>query len=168
LRIVGLGGAAPDTQVSSAPLDLHVEPNEPLPDRPLAAGRRLSPGFIVRPEGREPRTVIIVPNDFWLGDAGVAPHGRFEVDGYIKLDTTDVYQFHIRHHGSLTLEVDGIKLFDEPNGDYKLRMVPIAMAHGTHRVTLRGTAGERMQMEWGFGGPGIRHINGTMLQHESL
>ncbi len=165
LRIIGLGAAVPDAKVSSPMLELNVEPNEPLPARAIDAGEHLTPGFIVRAGDREQRTVIVVQNDFWLGDAGVRPGETFEVTGWLNLAATDVYQFHLRHHGSLTIDVDDVNVFENATGDYQLRMAPIALARGTHFVRMRGKAGDRMQMEFAFGGPGIRMINGTTLQH---
>jgi hypothetical protein len=165
LRIIGLGAAGPDARVTSPVLELNVEPNEPLPARALEAGQHLTPGFIVKAGDREPHTVVVVQNDFWLGDAGVRPGETFEVTGWLNLPATDVYQFQVRHHGTLWIDVDDVNVYESLGGDYQLRMAPIAMARGTHYVRMRGKTGDRMQMEFAFGGPGIRMINGTTLQH---
>ncbi len=165
LQMLALG--LPGGQVASTPVRVSIQPNEPLPSVPLTPGNRLWPGFIVTPEGKPPKTVVFVPNAFWLGDAGVMAGGKFQVEGWIDVPADDVYQFHLRHYGALRLEVDQVPLYEETAGDYALRMAPVALAKGTHRVKLSGAAGDRLNMDFGFGGPGIRHMSGTLLQHEA-
>jgi hypothetical protein len=164
LQLVAFG-AAGEALVRSSPLRLSIEPNMPLPPVTVPGRGALTPGFVVTPQGKPPKTVVVVPNSFWLADANVRPGEAYDVQGYLDLLATDVYQFHVRHYGSLTLSIDGHEQYRGEAGDYQLHVLPLSLERGQHRLELHGKAGDRVEMEIGFGGPGIRPINGTILQH---
>ncbi|HWA99402.1 MAG TPA: hypothetical protein VG713_12960 [Pirellulales bacterium] len=151
----------------SPPLELMIEPNDPLPPTALERGEHLAQGFIVRPGSGPPTTIVLVKSAYWLADANVTPNSKFNVEGYLDLEATDTYQFHLRHRGSLTMSIDGKQVYMQPNGDYLLKMVPIALVQGVHRVELSGQTGMNVEMEVGFGGPGVRPLNGTTLRHRA-
>ncbi len=156
----------PDAQVLSPPLELVIEPNEALAEPVALRTARLESGFLVAAGDRPARTVSFPNGLGWLALAGVGPNEDYTVSGVLEVRETDTYQFHLRFVGQATLAVDGRDLFTAAD-DERIHMVPVALQRGRHQLSVRGHSGRTLaRLELGFGGPGIRHIDGKILQHE--
>lgn len=167
LQAVGVIGD-PDSgvRVTSQPIMVRVLPPPALAALELPPNADWwSPGIELTPEGGEPVTIESTrPND-WLAKAGVKQGQSFSLTGHFDVPTEDVYQLQVRTDGEVVLAVDATQV-GKAGGD-KWKLLPVSLAAGTHKLTLRGTAGGRSRLDLRFGGPGALSVGADRFRHMS-
>jgi hypothetical protein len=153
------------TLAVSQPLMISIEPG------PKLAGYKLPPQIIVLPgftlaAGAEPsKTITKVDGDSWLAAEGVKPGTHFSITGVITALEDDVYQFQVRHSGSLNIDIGERQLYVAQQGDGSVRLLPIGLERGLHRVRISGTAGDPVKLDLKFGHRGVSDLDGKLLEH---
>ena len=93
----------------------------------------------------------------WLAEAGVKDGQGFSLVGYFDVRVDDVYQLQVRAYGELVLEVDST-VVAELAGDEGWQLLPVALAAGTHKLTVRGVAAGKPRLNLRFGGAGALSV----------
>ncbi|MHB1037952.1 MAG: TIGR03790 family protein [Pirellulales bacterium] len=160
LRAVATGKAGPTDSVAARPVSLTVEPTALMPGLKLPPGAQLLRGFQLKLADGKTVPIQDTTKHNWLETAGVKPNETFELDAWFEVPAGDVYQFQIQHQGSAEIRVDGALLYQ---ADQKLNLhnfVPVSLAAGVHRLTVRGRTAEYVRFEMFFGGPGALPLDG--------
>lgn len=164
LQAIGIAGAEYRQRVIPPPVRLTIEPGPALPG--VARPRNLVPGLVLQLADRRVVPVQETRDPNWLSLAGVGPNQPYAFDGYFTTDEQQVYQFQLWHSGELALAVDGRTLYSVKQGnDDAVRYVPVALAKGTHRLTVRGRTGGNTRLRILFGGPGAKSLDGRAFRH---
>lgn len=158
-------GATVQEQAISSPIRLQVFPSSPLPAQQLdvaalAEGLKLSLG-----EGRSTEIADTTTPD-WLARNGVGPQQTFALSGVYQAPLADVYQFHIRFVGQLTIKVDGQTIDQFTSENAFTRIIPVVLAAGAHRVELTGVTGPQAKLEAQFGNQGVTPMGAPLFRWE--
>lgn len=163
LQAIGVGREGPSHHVMSSPLQIKIDPPAPQ------AAMRGSNGELLR--GMQltlpgPQTVPIqeTRKENWLAEAGVKPGNAFTLRGIFEVDRNEVYQFQVAHGGALELRVGNSVLYREARGDFRRQYVPISLAKGRHELVVTGKAGDQVQLQILFGGPGATSLDGVRFR----
>lgn len=148
-----------EKRVSGPPLSFRVVPPPPLALPEERLPRRTEPGFqlVVGHEGDTKADVTVAAlRGEWLEEHGVDADTSFAARGYFDVPRQGLYQFQFRGNllGSCRVRIDE-EILAIPEGD-GWRTLPVALAEGTHSLTLFGRGAERPRLDVRFGGPGCR------------
>lgn len=175
LKLVGMGpvslhalatrGNTPRDRVTPVPVSLVVEPPKALPAL-KDAPQKLAPGLVVRLGQDKVVPVQETRDPAWLAIAGLNADQPFTAQAFFDVAKEDVYQFQLWHFGELKLSVDGVSLYDEKQGNYSQKYVPVALAAGRHRLSFSGRVTNNVKLRILFGGPGALSLDGKMFRHQ--
>jgi hypothetical protein len=101
----------------------------------------------------------------WLSVAGMESEEPFLLQGYFDVPSEDVYQFQLWHDGELKLSVNGTVLYEAQRANGSQKFVPVALAAGTHRLSVSGRTGADLKLRILFGGPGSLSVSGKDFRH---
>ena len=170
LQAVGLFGSGPLERVVPPPVRVTVNPAQPLPAQPRPKQSML-PGMTLKLANERLVPVQDTRDPAWLAANGVGPDQPYAFEGYFTVagDAARhidlVHQFQVAHYGDLQLAVDGQALYRGREGKFELKLVPVALAPGLHRLTVVGKSGTDVKLRILFGGPGALSLNGRDFQH---
>lgn len=152
----------------SAPLELTVEPADPLRGESPPSGAQTFPGLaLTLASGRRVPVDDTIPYD-WLKRAGVGEDETYKLSGYVNVAAKDVYQFAFGYMGQLSIAVDGHLVYKgnvPEQASVPWFYVPVTLAAGTHRVEIVGQGGKYRRLEMRFGGPGALLIGKRNFRH---
>ncbi|MGC3971722.1 MAG: hypothetical protein QM775_31570 [Pirellulales bacterium] len=152
--------------VASAPLDIYVEPGEPLPTYQLAGGGRFDSGMLALVGDKKPKVLSSVTFDAALQDAGVKPGDDVMLTGMFSVDEDGVYQFHIRHAANMELLLDDQALLKTSHDESTTDYIPIPLSAGLHKLTLRLKFTQAPQIDVRFGLRGVQMMRPASMTHE--
>ncbi len=159
-----LPGGGSVNRFNATPVRLTVEPPKPLP--PLKdPPKNLVRGLLLKLPNKKVVPIQDTHDPVWLTLAGLQSFEPYVVQGYFDVAKEDLYQFQLWHYGELKLTVDGTVLYNEPKGNNTEKFLPVALAAGTHRLTVSGKAADDLTLRILFGGPGTHSLNGTTFRH---
>ncbi len=152
------GKKVTEALVSSAPIELTIEPPARLKGKSVAPSRSepITKGLKLTIEGGKSSIVKDMRKMKALTAAGVKKGQAFRLEGYFDVPKDDMYQFQVKFDGEMTIEVDG-KVFDVPTGR-QWKYLPVSLSRGTHRFVTRGKANS-LRIDIRFGGPGAFSIS---------
>lgn len=175
-KLMGLGPVAIHAMASRAnsarervvpiPIALTVEQPSPLPAL-KDAPQKLAPGLVVRLGESKVVPVQDTRDPAWLSIAGLDGNQPFTAQAFFDVPDDDMYQFQVWHYGELRLSVDGVSLYDDKQGNYTLKYLPVALAKGRHRVAFSGKVTSNVKLRILFGGPGALSLNGKTFKHQT-
>jgi hypothetical protein len=175
-RLLGLGpleihalaarGTALGDRVAPVPVALAVELPELLPAL-KDAPQRLAPGLVVRLGTDKVVAVQDTRDPAWLSIAGLDGEQPFTAQAFFDVPDDDLYQFQVWHYGQLRLSVDGVLQYDEKQGNFTQKYLPVGLAKGRHRLTFSGTSSNNVKLRILFGGPGALSLNGRQFKHQT-
>jgi hypothetical protein len=156
-------GPKPADFYLGAPIELEI-----LPPQPLAALREtpkdLVPGLKLTPAGADSVVVERTRDRDWLAKA--VPAGKeFVLEGFFEVPDQDVYQFQLRGSTPVEVAVDERVLSCSVVNTGAVTYLPVALAAGTHKLTVKGRAGSQATLEIGFGGPGTPSAGADRFRH---
>lgn len=120
--------------------------NPPASERPASA----RPGSVRLRVGEQPWTTVAETRGDWLAKAGVQADQPLTIEWDLRSDAAEVYQ--LQWNGRLSVEeilVNDKRVEWPATGEW--RYVPVPLAAGNHRVTLRcrGVANPTLELRWG-------------------
>lgn len=147
----------------AAPVTINVVPSSPwLAMRDAPAG--LEPGVALTLMGGRPQVIRDASSPGWFTTAGAQPNQGYRLEGYFHVPTDDTYQFVAGFLGDLRIEVDGRELGDYKAQPFNFKYLPVALSGGMHKVEVSGRTGDTAMFELGFGGPGVRPVDGKAFK----
>jgi len=149
--------------VTGEPVEFKVVPPPALAALEVDTGANWAKGLELTPDGREPVAIESTKKGDWLAEAGVKAGEGFSLVGYFEVPEEDVYQFQVYPYAKLTLQVDSTVLAELTAGECQL--LPIALAAGTHKLTVHGVAPEKPRLSLRFGGPGALSVGADRFRH---
>jgi hypothetical protein len=155
----------PKDAVLSAPITLSIEPSAPLPPRKLRPGSKLANGLQFKAESGPLLPVPATNERAWLEDTKVKSDESFVLAAIFDVPTTGVYQFELKHVGSLTLKIDGQSVYDAKQKEPLWNYLPLALQAGFHQFELRGNGGQPDGLEVRFGNSGVTDLDGKQFRH---
>ncbi|MEX0679249.1 MAG: TIGR03790 family protein [Pirellulales bacterium] len=162
LQAIAFAGRGNRDRVVPPPVNLTVESAPPLPA--LAPQPDLAAGLVLQLADKRVVPIQETKDPGWLAVAGVGPNQPYIFQGTFDASADEVYQFQLWHTGALSLAVDDKALYSG-NGNYTQTFVPVALAKGLHRLTVRGQTGTDTKLRILFGGPGALSLNGREFRH---
>ncbi len=166
-RLLGLGpvriqgveyvAGGETARVTAEPIEFEVVPPPALPALEVEPDANWAKGIEVTPDGGQPLVVESTKKADWLAEAGVKDGQGFSLVGYFDVRVDDVYQLQVRAYGELVLEVDST-VVAELAGDEGWQLLPVALAAGTHKLTVRGVAAGKPRLNLRFGGAGALSV----------
>lgn len=175
-KMLGLGPVAIHALASRAnavrdrvvpiPLALNVELPTLLPAL-KDAPPRLAPGLVVRLGADKVVPVQDTRDPAWLSIAGLDADQPFTAQAFFDVPDDDMYQFQVWHYGELRLSVDGVSLYDDKQGNFTHKYLPVALAKGRHRLSFSGKVTHNIKLRILFGGPGALSLNGKTFKHQT-
>ncbi len=169
LEGLALGSGGPRQHALAVPLQIEVAPGDPIVGS-LPAGRKRN-GWQLSTASTS-TVVEDLSKGGWLKAAGASPDESADLVGYLDVPVRDVYQFHVKHRGRLTLEVDGTEILEaEEAAGGVLRIVPAFLERGPHRVAVHVDPAPEVALDLRFGsqeghrGPGVKSIRGEQFWH---
>ncbi len=166
LRARGQFGEETNDAVLSAPIQLTIEPDAPLPAQNLRQGMKLVPGLQFLADG-EKRAVDIKATDEskWLVDTNVKKDQKFMLAAIFEVPKDGLYQFQVKHVGPLSIRVDKATLYDKKQIDAMWQYVPVGLAAGLHHFQLSGVGGQPTGLEIRFGDSSVMNLDGKQFRH---
>ncbi len=164
LNAVVFGDTVAD-QAASAPIKLQVLPNAPLPAQEIDFSSLADGLQLTLADNRVTEVADTTISD-WLGRNGVGPQEAFTLAGVYQAPLADVYQFHIRFVGTLSIKIDGQVIDKFTSENQATRIIPVVLAAGAHRIELAGTTGPQPKLEAQFGNQGVAPLGAPLFRHE--
>lgn len=167
IRALAMAGPSASDMVLAKPLELLVAEPSFMPAERVTNWRQLQDGIRVQSAGGAAVAVEDTSARDWLETAGVGSGETYQIDAYFAARHGDeLYQFQVRHSGSLTLELNGATVYASNGSDgLKMQYVPIALSSGIHRLRIEGRATGRPRLDIWFGNQGARRIGGYPFKH---
>lgn len=151
----------------SAPIEMTIEPNAPLPGRKTRQGTKLAlkDGLQLSTEGAATK-VIPGTNEYkWFVDAGVPKDQPFTLVSIFQVPADNVYQFEVKHVGKLSIKVDTVTIYESDQKEPFWRYAPVALGAGMHQFEMNGKGGQPAGLEIRFGPPGATNLSEKQFQH---
>lgn len=164
LRAIALGNGGATTNVASKPIQLNVQPPPPLHSQPLPKVEMTS-GLLLTTAAGQQAAVIETTAERWMQAAGVEAGQTFQLRGWYGVNKEGMYQFQVRHAGSLKISVDGHAIYEEQHEQPQRRYVPVALAAGFHDVVIEGVAADPPRLDLRLGMGGVPRVYDRMFQH---
>ncbi|MBA4019616.1 MAG: hypothetical protein C0483_20825 [Pirellula sp.] len=165
LQAFALGAAGGKSDVVSAPLELYVEPSDPLPTYTIEGGAKFAPGALLTAGKKPARALESQAFTDCLREAQVGAGESFEITGMFNVEEDGVYQFHLRHALQLEVLVDDQLLSDAEHARFTIDYVPVPLATGLHKLTLRGKVLKQPGLDVRFGLRGLRVMSPASMSH---
>lgn len=167
LQALAISKDGPTASILSAPLELEIEPNEPLPKVPFTGTEKLAAGAALK-IGDKPATVLnAVGFEEALRTAGAMPGDTFRIEGFFQVEETGHYQFHLRHGMQLLLKIDDHPVYEADGEQPTLDYVPLALAAGRHKLELTGTTAADPRFDIRFGLRGVQRFKPSDMNHDT-
>jgi len=151
----------PGRQVAAPPVELQIVPPPPLPA--VNVPEKTAKGLKLIFDGGQAVAVTKAGGHDWLVKAGLGPGRGFTLEGYFDVPDDDMYQFQARSSGNVAVEVDGRRLGTTRLN--RLTFLPVSLAAGTHRLSVRGRFPHKPSFFLRFGGPGAMDILADAFRH---
>jgi hypothetical protein len=164
LNAVVFGETAAD-QVVSSPVRVQIQPSNPLPAQQIDVPS-LSEGLKLTVDGQAPTVIADTTSADWLARNGVGPRQAFTLSGVFQATQPDIFQFHLRFVGSMTVKVDGQLLEEFTSEQPYTRMIPVVLAAGAHQIELSGVTGDHPKLDALFGNQGATPMMAPMFRYE--
>jgi uncharacterized protein (TIGR03790 family) len=146
----------------AAPLAIEVVPGIPLtPIGEQPSG--LQPGVLLT-LGSDAQVIRDAGAPGWFTDAGAKPEQAYRFEGYFTVPANDTYQFVAGFLGDLRITVDGRPLGDYKEEPFNFKYLPVTLTKGWHKFEVSGRTGETAMFELGFGGRGVRPVDGKAFK----
>jgi len=146
----------------AAPLPIEITPTAPLlPFGEPPAG--LQPGVLLT-LGSAAQVIRDANAPGWFTNAGAQPEQAYRLEGYFNVPANDTYQFVAGFLGDLRITVDGRPLGDYKGEPFNFKYLPVTLAKGWHKFEVSGRTGESAMFELGFGGRGVRPVDGKAFK----
>ena len=165
LQAFALGAAGGKSDVIGTPLELYVEPSDPLPTYTIEGGAKFAPGALLAVGKKPAQTLQTQAFDHCLRDAKVGEGESFEITGMFNVEEDGVYQFHLRHALQLKVLVDDKVVSDTEHPRFTIDYVPVPLAAGLHKLTFRGTVLKQPGLDVRFGLRGLRVMSPASMSH---
>lgn len=166
LRALALSPTGGAGDAVSKPLELYVEPSEPLPTYAIdPPGARAEPGVWIAVGDAKGRASQATSFDAALQAAQLKPGDSFRVVGLFHVDEDGLYQFYLRHAMELELRVDGIAQYRGTNEERALDYVPVALKRGLHKLEFIGKARENRSLGVRLGLRGVELLSPAAMTH---
>jgi hypothetical protein len=163
LNAVVIGATAAE-QAFSTPIRMQVFPGNLLPAQQIDVAA-LPEGLKLTDADGGATEIVETTSPDWLGRNGVGPRESFTLSGVYQAPIADVYQFHVRFVGNLTIKVDGQTIDQFTSEQAYTRIIPVVLAAGAHRIELVGTTGAQPMLEAQFGNQGVAPMQGPAFRY---
>ncbi|MFO0900286.1 MAG: hypothetical protein U0836_22865 [Pirellulales bacterium] len=162
LQVRALDTAGKEYAVA-APLAIDVVP--PLAMLPLRdPPSDLRPGVQLTLGTNRPQLIRDASSPGWFTSAGAQPNQAYRLEGYFNVPADDTYQFVAGFLGDLRIEVDGRELGNFKGEPFNFKYMPVRLGRGWHQVQVSGRTGDTAMFELGFGGQGVRPVDGRAFK----
>lgn len=166
VRLQAIAVDAKGEDVASVPLEVYVEPGEPLPTYQLAGGNRFDSGVLASVAGQKPKVLNSVTFEACLKDAGAKAGDEVTLTGMFSVDEDGMYQFHVRHAMDVDLALDDQPLLNSQHETSTIDYAAVPLAAGLHKITLKCKVGASPQLDVRFGLRGSQTMRPAAMTHE--
>jgi hypothetical protein len=150
-----------EVRVPGKPVAIEVRPPMPTVPPPAPPEASLAKGvLVILSDGRK-----VVVNKYahdWLPACGVKKDEPFEIQACLSAADDDTYQLQIRAGAPVSVELNSRQVGAAAAGEW--RFIPLSLAKGMHRLSIKGKGVAGILMDVRFGGPGAKSIVNT-AQH---
>ncbi len=149
----------------SRPISLTIKPGPIMPAQQLRPGTKLAPGMHFKADGTAAHIVKETDEGNWLAAMKLKSDQSFVLGSVFEVPDDDMYQFELRHAGTVSIKIDGKVMYDEKQKDPDWNYIPMHLAKGHHYFQLTGVGAQPTGMEIRFGSSGVTNLDETRFQH---
>lgn len=163
LHVMGVRAQGPQNACLSREISVDVLPTRPkATSAPAQEPTKL--GLKLKRDGQE-SVVIEKFTDDWAEKAGLKPGEKLTLEGLVRIDSPGLYQFQAEFGGRVRIDVGGVNILDEVQGNTGWRYATIELEPLWQPIAIHAVLNNSKRLSLHMGSVGTSAITGEQFRH---